>query len=75
MRHMSTFSEPNDASEALQKSSTIIRIISKLVGDQPNLKINFDVLKFHLNKKTYTLNGEVNFNVIYSNSQSPKEQK
>jgi hypothetical protein len=75
MRHMSTFSEPNDASEALQKSSTIIRIISKLVGDQPNLKINFDVLKFRLNKKTYTLNGEVNFNVIYSNFQSPKEQK
>jgi len=75
MLFMSTFSEPNYRQEALQKSGTIVRIIDLLAGDQANLKINFQELKFHLNKKKYTLNGEVNFNVIYSPTSQPSAEQ
>lgn len=66
MNFMSTFSELNDAKKTLQKSSTIVRILDKLAGEQANFKVNFQELKFHLNNRLYTLNGEVNFNVVYS---------
>lgn len=66
MNFMSTFSEWNDAKKTLQRSSTIVKILDKLAGEQANLRVNFQELKFHLNNKLYTLNGEVNFNVVYS---------
>lgn len=47
-----------------ETQSKIMRMIGKLAGDNPNLKINFEELKFNLGKMKYTVNGEVNFNII-----------
>lgn len=66
MNFMSTFSELNDAKKTLQESSTVVRILDKLAGEQANFKVDFQELKFHLRNKLYTLNGEVNFNVVHS---------
>ena len=62
MLFMSTYAEPNET----QQSSTIVRIIDKLAGDKANFKLSFHELKFHVGKRKYTLNGEVNFNVVHS---------
>ena len=47
-----------------EASSKVLKIIGKLVGDEPNLKIDFQALKFDLGSMKYTLNGEVNLKVI-----------
>jgi hypothetical protein len=47
-----------------ESSSKMLKIIGELVGDEPNLKIDFQALKFNLGNMKYTLNGEVNLNVI-----------
>ena len=47
-----------------ETQSKIMKIIGELAGDNPNLKISFEELKFNLGKMKYSVNGEVNFNVI-----------
>jgi hypothetical protein len=47
-----------------ESSNKMLRIIGELVKDEPNLKIDFQALKFNLGNTKYTLNGEVNLKVI-----------
>ena len=47
-----------------ETQSKIMKIIGELAGEKPNLKINFEELKFNLGKIKYAVNGEVNFNII-----------
>jgi hypothetical protein len=58
------------------KSSKLLRMIGKLAGDKPNLKISFEEFKFSRGKTRYTINGNVYFNVIRDNpSSSPTSEE
>ncbi len=45
-------------------SSKLLKIIGKLAGDKPNLKVSFQELKFNRGNTKYVLNGEINFNIL-----------
>jgi hypothetical protein len=46
------------------ESSKLLKIIGKLAGNKPNLKVSFQELKFNRGNTKYLLNGEINFNIF-----------
>ncbi len=62
---MSVSDESNFTVENVSyESSKLLRIIGRLAGDKPNLKLNFFEFTFSRGDTKYTVNGEVTFNVI-----------
>ncbi len=45
-------------------SSKLLKLIGKLAGDKPNLKVSFQELRFNRGNTKYVLNGEINFNIV-----------
>ncbi len=45
-------------------SSKLLKIIGKLAGDKPNLKVSIQELNFNRGNTKYVLNGEINFNIV-----------
>ncbi len=49
-----------------KEAATFLKALDRLAGDEANLKISFQEIKFSLGKTRITLNGEANFDIIHS---------
>ncbi len=56
---------PSELTEQLSRFR-LAEIIDKLAGDEDNLKVDVQNVKFAIRKMHYEVNGTVNFNVIHT---------